>query len=263
VKCLIKQKQMNKNLSIIKQRVFEFLDKQNIKKSIFFSTTGIVRSNFGGANAKSELGGDNIVKILTAYPYLNPIWLLTGKGDMLCFNAHMERENWITSDEKFHSVNHSHEELLRVGTRIDEVCWQYGTSYKALSRSVGISLSKLEKIIAGEQPAPKELLEKIAKQFPGLDLGWLFCGWGRMFTDDWLSEQWFRRQEPGDELLSEEWFRKMRQEPGEVWLRQQLLQQLEGLEVKRKANRGKEEQNPSPINEVASPATKEKNSVNP
>ena len=124
------------------------------------------------------------MKIITTYPNLNPAWLLTGKGDMLLSNMHIERENWIVSDEKFHSATHSHEELLRVGVRIDEVCWHYGTTHKALSQSVGISLSRLEKIIAGEQPAPKELLEKIARQFPGLDLGWLFCGWGRMFTQE-------------------------------------------------------------------------------
>jgi hypothetical protein len=186
---------MPKIYSPIKQRVIEFLGKQGIKKEKFFSITKIARPNFYGANAKSELGGDKIIKILEAYPKLNPVWLLTGKGDMLCFDAHMERENWITSDEKFYSANHSHEELLRVGARIDEVCWQYGTSYKALSKSVGISLSKLEKIIAGKQPAPKELLEKIAQQFPGLDLGWLFCGLGRMFT----KEPWSR--DPVQEAL--------------------------------------------------------------
>jgi hypothetical protein len=175
---------MCKIYSPIKQRVIEFLDKQDIRKEYFFSSTGIARPNFYGTNAKSELGGDKIIKILEAYSNLNPVWLLTGKGDMLLSDMHLVRENWITSDVKFHSINHSHEELLRVGTRIDEVCWQYGTTYKTLSQSVGISLSRLEKIIAGEQPAPKELLEKMVQRFPGLDLGWLFCGWGRMFTQE-------------------------------------------------------------------------------
>ena len=39
-------------------------------------------SNFKGAGAKSELGGDKIVKILTAYPMLNPDFLLMNDPEM-------------------------------------------------------------------------------------------------------------------------------------------------------------------------------------
>ncbi|WP_103867584.1 hypothetical protein [Aquimarina sp. I32.4] len=78
---------MDKILSDIKQRVLVYLEKQGIKKSIFFKETGISPSNFKGAGVKSELGGDKIVKILTIYKDINPEWLLTGKGDIMRTNV--------------------------------------------------------------------------------------------------------------------------------------------------------------------------------
>ena len=74
---------MDKILSPIKERVLLFLENQSIKKSIFFKKTGISSSNFKGLGAKSELGGDKIVKIVTIFENINPEWLLTGKGNML------------------------------------------------------------------------------------------------------------------------------------------------------------------------------------
>ncbi len=74
---------MDKIFSPIKHRVILYLDNQGIKKSIFFKKTGISPSNFKGSGAKSELGGDKIVKIITVFEDINPEWLLTGKGEIL------------------------------------------------------------------------------------------------------------------------------------------------------------------------------------
>jgi len=74
---------MDRNLSLIKERIIVFLENQKIKKENFFKLTGISPSNFKGVGAKSELGGDKIVKILSIYKNLNPDWLLTGEGKML------------------------------------------------------------------------------------------------------------------------------------------------------------------------------------
>ncbi len=79
---------MDKILSDIKKRVSFYLDNQGIKKSVFFTKTGISASNFKGAGGKSELGGDKIVKILTVFEDINPEWLLTGNGQMLREDAH-------------------------------------------------------------------------------------------------------------------------------------------------------------------------------
>lgn len=67
---------MDKTLTI-KERIMAFLDRSNIKKIDFYSTTGIEASNFKGKNKTSQPGSDMLVKILTLYPQLSAEWLLT------------------------------------------------------------------------------------------------------------------------------------------------------------------------------------------
>jgi phage repressor protein C with HTH and peptisase S24 domain len=70
-------------ISPIKERILQFIDSQNIKKIDFCELTGISYANLKGKSLYSEIGGDKIAEILSIYPYLNPEWLLTGKGEML------------------------------------------------------------------------------------------------------------------------------------------------------------------------------------
>lgn len=74
---------MDKILSSIKGRVLQYIEYKGITKKSFYEITGISSSNFKGAGAKSELGGDKIITILTTYTEINPIWLLLGEGNML------------------------------------------------------------------------------------------------------------------------------------------------------------------------------------
>ncbi len=90
---------MDKILSPIKQRVIIYLDNQGVKKSVFFKKTGISASNFKGIGAKSELGGDKIVKIITTFTNIHPEWLLTGKGEML--KAHSPKELTLKEDVSY------------------------------------------------------------------------------------------------------------------------------------------------------------------
>lgn len=74
---------MDKIFAPIKGRIIVFVEKQGIKKNDFFMRTDISPSNFKGKGGESEIGGDKIAKILTVFPEINPIWLLTGQGEML------------------------------------------------------------------------------------------------------------------------------------------------------------------------------------
>jgi hypothetical protein len=74
---------MDKIFSPIKERCYTFIEYKGISKEKFFEKTEISPSNFKGNGAKSELGGEKIVKILSEFPEINPKWLLTGVGNML------------------------------------------------------------------------------------------------------------------------------------------------------------------------------------
>lgn len=74
---------MDKILSPIKKRIFEYIDYKKITKEYFYKKVNISASNFKGKALKSEIGGDKIANILTKFEDLSPDWLLTGKGKML------------------------------------------------------------------------------------------------------------------------------------------------------------------------------------
>lgn len=67
----------------IKSRLLQFIENQSISKTDFCKKTGISYSNIKGKAQKSELGGEQISKILEVYKELSPEWLLTGFGFML------------------------------------------------------------------------------------------------------------------------------------------------------------------------------------
>ncbi len=66
----------------IKDRILAFLKEKGIRMVDFCEKTGISKSNFKGIAMESDLGGDKIVKILTAYPSLSSEWLILGNGQM-------------------------------------------------------------------------------------------------------------------------------------------------------------------------------------
>lgn len=85
------QIKFTKNMAEIKERLLEYLKISKITKQNFCEKTGISLWNITGKSVKSELGGEQIAKIIGQFPNLNPDWLLLGKGEMLRENT-PERE---------------------------------------------------------------------------------------------------------------------------------------------------------------------------
>ncbi len=65
----------------IKDRIEEFISLRGIKRSVFERTCGF--SNGYTRNLKENPSGTKIEDILSAYPELNRVWLLSGEGEML------------------------------------------------------------------------------------------------------------------------------------------------------------------------------------
>ena len=111
---------MEKIFSPIKARIYQFIDFKGITRTEFCQKTGLSYGNFKGNAMKSELGGNQIAKILEVFSEINPEWLLLGNGEMLrnfAFNINngtgqiVGNNNKINAD--FRSYNSDSPDVLR------------------------------------------------------------------------------------------------------------------------------------------------------
>lgn len=123
---------MDKILSPIKGRVLQYVDYKGITKKSFYETTGISSSNFKGLGAKSELGGDKIITILTIYDEINPIWLLLGEGNML-------KDKSVTQPSIDNEVSKSIEDILtdKIMLRLEPILSNIDYDLRFLVKNVG------------------------------------------------------------------------------------------------------------------------------
>ena len=101
---------MDKNLeknAKIKQRLLYFIEIQSITKIDFCEKTGISYSNIKGKAQKSELGGEQIAKILEVFSELSPDWLLLGRGEILRNQANVNAGNGqqVIADHNSGTIN--------------------------------------------------------------------------------------------------------------------------------------------------------------
>ena len=77
---------MDKNISNIKDRVLQIAKNKSISYEKFFGDLGVSYGNFKGKQKESALGSNVLEKIISKYPEISPVWLLTGKGPMTTSN---------------------------------------------------------------------------------------------------------------------------------------------------------------------------------
>lgn len=70
-------------ISPIKQRILQFIEYKKISKEFFCKKTGMSTGNLKGKSLYSEIGGAQIVEILSVFEEISPEWLLTGNGSMI------------------------------------------------------------------------------------------------------------------------------------------------------------------------------------
>lgn len=79
------------NITKISDRIKQFIDYKNITINKFSDSVGTSNSYFNKLIKNgTTIGSDKIENILQAYPEINPIWLVTGKGEMI--NAYNQKE---------------------------------------------------------------------------------------------------------------------------------------------------------------------------
>lgn len=69
-----------REISILKQRILEYLEKAGVSKYECYKNTGITNGVLSQGNGMSE---DNLLKFLSYYSDIDHTWLLTGRGSML------------------------------------------------------------------------------------------------------------------------------------------------------------------------------------
>jgi repressor LexA len=71
---------INRDFSILKKRILQYLDYKGIDNKETYEKTGISNGVFSQKNGISE---DNLLRFLNYYQDLNPEWLLTGEGELI------------------------------------------------------------------------------------------------------------------------------------------------------------------------------------
>ncbi len=71
-----------------KQRILKYIEYKKYSIREFARKCDFSHTIF--QNEKSALGADNLEKIITNYPEINLLWIVTGKGEMLIGNDKKE-----------------------------------------------------------------------------------------------------------------------------------------------------------------------------
>ncbi|MBC6997413.1 helix-turn-helix transcriptional regulator [Cytophaga sp. FL35] len=136
--------------------------------SAFEKRCDLSNNSIGAAlRRNTSLKDDTLNKILDSYPQINPIWLLTGNGDMLVNK---------NTPEGFNSLKKS-SICDRVRMIYDFKGFQ---QYSQFSKVTGILEQTVSNYLKGKQKPDAEKMEIIIRAFPEIDERWFLTGQGEM-----------------------------------------------------------------------------------
>ena len=116
---------------MIKDRVIQLIEYKRIAKEAFYVKIGMTSANFRGMAKKTPLNSTAIENILSEIPDVNPIWLLTGKGNMISSKITADNDLIVYLKEKDKKI----EELLQENIRLKIELEQSKNSSAAASTS--------------------------------------------------------------------------------------------------------------------------------
>ncbi|MDY3352292.1 hypothetical protein PG357_09905, partial [Riemerella anatipestifer] len=71
------------NFATTKERIIQYIDFEGIKIKDFYKKTGIKRGFLDSDKLKSSVSDVFLATIFATFDNINPIWLITGEGEML------------------------------------------------------------------------------------------------------------------------------------------------------------------------------------
>ncbi|WGU70383.1 hypothetical protein QIU18_13245 [Capnocytophaga canimorsus] len=108
-------------ISPIKERILQFIERQGIKKVDFSEKTNISYSNLKGKSLYSEIGGEQIAKILEEYGEISPEWLVTGKGEMLKDSEQNITQNGNNNTNNGHNISGNRNKIEQTNAELLEI----------------------------------------------------------------------------------------------------------------------------------------------
>lgn len=73
---------MDKNISLIKERILQYADFKGIGKEKFIEKLGMTYGNFKGKQKLTSVNSDFLDNILSQYPDVNIEWIVSGRGEI-------------------------------------------------------------------------------------------------------------------------------------------------------------------------------------
>ena len=112
------------NITKISDRIKQFIDYKKLTINKFSDAVGTSNSYFNKLiKNETNIGSDKIENILQAFPEINPIWLVTGKGKMILSDMEKvspPKSSNITNDSEDKNRSKSYEIIVQENKLLEE-----------------------------------------------------------------------------------------------------------------------------------------------
>ena len=147
----------------LKERLLKFIKSQNLTQSEFQRICGLANSQV--QNTGETITSKTANKILTAFPNLNKLWLLTGYGDMLK-TSKLKDNMGLNLDEN-----------TSVSGRLKQFLMEKDIKISHFEREIGVGNGYVNSISKG---IGQKVALSIQEKYPNLNIEWLLYGKGTM-----------------------------------------------------------------------------------
>lgn len=156
-------KENTREISVLKQRILQYLDSKGVSKYECYKNTGITNGVLSQSNGMSE---DNILRFLSYYNDISSDWLLTGQGSIL-------RNNQAQPTFQPTAQPIVQQDLLGEAAAYYKMYEKEKEENKALLKQVGSLEERLRQLESSpaEEPVHPPLIEKAVDAFTPDSLG--------------------------------------------------------------------------------------------